>query len=360
MLHAPLIEGVGIGISVEGERGLNAEVHDHQALGAEPVRENLDGVADKQTGPGERVEDLEDPDEEDHGLVGALGLVLAIETRAKSPEDKGAAHATGGSEESSATANSVDEHGHGQGNDEGHTRLTGGETELGGGALNAGGVVELGRVVGDNGVAGPLGEEAERNQNSEAVTVALGLEKVHVGAVLGRLVLQAEGLLDLLELELNGRVVGIAVGVVLGEDVEGLVVLVLGDQETGGLGNPPDTEELDDRGETLEQGGNTPGPVAVDVVGAKGQPRDDEGTDVPQAVVDGGELGAMLRVSELGKKHRGGDLGEGVAKAEHDTATHESVEVVSTSLKTGTTDHDDAANNDGELTAIVIGENGAE
>lgn len=352
------LESDGVGVGVQGEGTLNGHVHDHETLATESVGEDLDGVANQQTRPGERVEDAEDPDEENHGLVGALGAVLSVQARSEGPEDEGAKHAASGSEESRATADLVDEHGHGDGDDEGETGLAGGETELGGGVVDTGGLVQLGGVVGDNGVAGPLGEEPERKQNGEAVTVATGLEEVEVAAVLGALHLETDGLLDLAELELDGGVVGVAVGVILGEDVEGLVVLILGDQETGRLGNPPDTDELDDGGEGLEQGGNTPRPVALDIVGSESQPGDDEGTDVPQAVVDGGETSAMLRVSELGEKHGGGDLGEGVAKAEHSTATHEHVKVLGDGLENGTDDHDDAANDDGELTAEVIGKEG--
>lgn len=359
MIRTKVVEGDRVGVGVEGKRALDRHVHDHQALATESVGEDLDRVADEQTGPGERVEDAEDPDEEDHGLVGALGAVLSVETGSQGPEDEGAAHTGGGSEESRPTAELVNEQSHRSRNDEGETGLAGRETELGGGVGDAGGLVQLGGVVGDNGVAGPLGEEAERQENGEAVTVAAGLEEVEVAAVLGRLHLEADGLLDLAELKLDGGVVGVAVGVVLGEDVEGLVVLVLGDQKTGRLGNPPDTEELDDGGESLEQGGNAPRPVVVDVVGAEGQPGDNEGTDVPQAVVDGGETSAVLRMSELSEKHGGGDLGEGVAKAEHGTATHKGIEVLGGGLENGTDDHDNAANDDGELAAEVVGKEGA-
>jgi hypothetical protein len=67
-------------------------------------------------------------------------------------------------------------------------------------------------------------------------------------------------------------VVDIAVGVVLGENLQGLVVLVLGHQETRRLRNKPDENDLDDRGESLNQSGDAPGPVVADVVGAKGEP----------------------------------------------------------------------------------------
>ena len=97
----------------------------------------------------------------------------------------------------------------------------------------------------------------------------------------------------------------------------------------------------------------------VDVVGAKGQPGDNEGTDVPQAVVDGGETGAVLRMGELGEKHRRGNLGEGVAKAQHGATAHECIEVLGGGLENGTDDHDNAADDDGGLAAEVVGKEGA-
>lgn len=319
------LEGDGVGVDVESEGGLDEDVHDHETLGAEAVGENLNGVADEETGPGERVEDAKDPDEEDHGLVGALGLLLVVESRSESPEDEGAEHAGGGSQEHGAAADLVDKHGHCDGNDEGEAGLAGRETELGGGLGDTGRVVKLARVVGDDGVTRPLREDTERDEDGEAVTVALGLEEVEVAAVDLGLHLEADGLLDLAELELNRGVVLVAVGVVRGQHGEGLVVPVLGDEVTGRLGHPPDEDDLDDRGEGLEESRDTPRPLVLHEVGAEAQPADDEGADVPQAVVDGREAGTMLRVADLGEKHGRGDLGERVAESKHEAAAHESV-----------------------------------
>lgn len=355
-----VLKGNGVGVDVEGESGLDGDVHDHETLGTQSVGENLDGVADEETRPGERVHDSEEPDEEDHGLVGTRSALLVPEGRGDGPEDEGTEHATGGSQESRATAELVDEESHGDGDDEGKAGLTSGETELGGLlAFETGGVVELRGIVGDDGVSRPLGEETEGEEDGKTIAVATGLEEVEVAGVLVVLVLHADGLLDLAELELNERVVLVAVGVVLGEDVEGLLVLLLGDEVTGGLGDPVDEDELDDRGEGLDEGGDTPRPLVVGVLGAERQPGDNQGTDVPEAVVDGGETGTMLRVAQLGEKHRGGDLGEGVAETEEDTATHEGAHVGAGTLEDGTDDHDNAADGDGELTTEVIGDDRA-
>lgn len=54
------------------------------------------------------------------------------------------------------------------------------QAKLVGRALDAGGVVEDRDVVGDDGVAGPLGQDAEGDENGQAVAVALGSEEFGV------------------------------------------------------------------------------------------------------------------------------------------------------------------------------------
>jgi len=272
-----VLEGKRVGVDVEGKGGLNGDVHDHETLATEPVGQNLDGVTDQETGPGDRVHDSEHPDEEDHGLVGAGGSVLVPETGGEGPEDEGGEHTTGGGKEHGPTADLVDEQGHGDGDNEGETHLAGRETELAGGVLlvDTGRLVQKVGIVGDNGVTGPLGEEAEREKDGKAVAVALGLEEVGVAAVLAALKFHADSLLDFAVLELDGRVVPVAVGVVLGEDIKGLLVLILGNQETGGLGDPVDESELNERWESLQEGRNTPGPFVAHEIGSEGNPGDD-------------------------------------------------------------------------------------
>ncbi len=268
----PSLEGNGVGVRVEGQGGLDRQVHDHEALGAELVGQDLNGVADEETGPSEGIEDAEDPNEEEHGVVGTLGLLLLVKRGGESPEDEGTEHATSGSQEHGATAELVDEHGHADRNNEGEAGLASRKTELLGRAGNTGAVVELAGIVGNDGVTGPLGEDTERNEDGEAVTVALGAEEVGVAAGALGLELETNGLLDLAELELDRGIVGVAIGMVLGESVERLLMPVLGNQVAGGLGNPEDEGQLDDRREGLEEGRDTPRPVGADVVGAEGNP----------------------------------------------------------------------------------------
>jgi hypothetical protein len=67
----------------------------------------------------------------------------------------------------------------------------------------------------------------------------------------------------------------------------------------------------------------------------------------------------MLRVGDLGEKHRRADLGQRVAETKQRTSAHEGTEVLASSLKDSTDNHDDAANRDGDLATKVVGEDGA-
>lgn len=318
-----VLEGDGVGVDVERQGSVDEDIHEHKTLGAQLVREDLDGVADEQTGPGERVEDTEEPDEEDHGVVRTGRAPLLVQARGQSPEDEGAEHAASRSQEEWATADPVDEQGHSDGDNERQECLAAREAQLLSGVGHAGLIVERRDVVGDDGVAGPLREDAERGDDSEAVAVALGPEEVEVRAGLLVLQLQADRLLDLVELKLHRGMLGIAVGVVLGQDVQRPVVLVLGHEVAGGFRNEEDEGQLDKRWSALQQRRDAPRPLVAEVVGAERDPRDQERADVPQAVVHGREAATMLRVAELGEQHGRGQLSERVTEAEENTATHE-------------------------------------
>ena len=64
--------------------------------------------------------------------------------------------------------------------------------------------------------------------------------------------------LDLFELVLNKGVRIVAVGVIVGEGVEGLSLTTLGNEPTRGLGAEPEEGELGDGRGTLEYGGDAP------------------------------------------------------------------------------------------------------
>lgn len=97
-------------------------------------------------------------------------------------------------------------------------------------------VDEMG-VVGNDGVTTVLGDDTDGDDDGEPPSVSLGLEEIEVAGAVGNLRLNAESLLDLAVLELDSQIVLVAVGVVLGQGLEGLVVAVLGDQPSGRLGD---------------------------------------------------------------------------------------------------------------------------
>jgi hypothetical protein len=111
---------------------------------------------------------------------------------------------------------------------------------------NANTLVNVGGVVRGKTVAGPLREQTERRKEHKPVPVALGLEEIEVGRALLVLEFQAEGLLDLGVLKLDGRIVDVAIGVVLGEHLESFLVSLLGNQPTWRLRDEPDEAQLDD------------------------------------------------------------------------------------------------------------------
>jgi len=147
-----------------------------------------------------------------------------------------------------------------------------------------------------------LREETKGCEKHKPVPVALGLEEIKVGGSLLVLELEAESLFDFSKLELNCIVVGITVGMVLGKDVKGFLVSLLGNQPTWRLGNEPDGGQLDDGRRSLGKSRNTPAPVALNALSTESQPGANNGTNVPQAVVDGGDTSTMLRVAEFGKE----------------------------------------------------------
>ena len=70
----------GVRLTTNGEDSLHSDVHDHETLSTESVRQNLESVGNEQTRPGESVEDTEDPDEWNLSVtgcgVGVAGVLI--------------------------------------------------------------------------------------------------------------------------------------------------------------------------------------------------------------------------------------------------------------------------------------------
>ena len=84
------VEGDRVGVLVQDERGVDAELHDHEALGSDPEGQagvskayrrcgrggsHFDGVGDEQGGHGDVVEGVV---EEDHGEDEVSGVLVRV------------------------------------------------------------------------------------------------------------------------------------------------------------------------------------------------------------------------------------------------------------------------------------------
>ncbi len=138
------------------------------------------------------------------------------------------------SEEKRASADTVDQQSASDGDDQREDLVSGIKTKLVSLGSNTGTLVDDTGVVTDKGVAGPLGEETEGNDDHESLAVALGLDKVQVGRALLVQEFHANGLFHLGIFEHDGRVTVIAIGVVVGKHAERFIIPVLGKQPTRG------------------------------------------------------------------------------------------------------------------------------
>jgi len=206
--------------------------------------------------------------------MAGLGLLsVGVDSRAGGDEDEEEEHADGGGEEESAATDLVDEGSGGKSPSQVPDLEDTVDEELDGGVEDTDGLEDTGEVVRDDTVAGPLGEEGESDDDTHALEVAGGLEEGGPSNLLSDGAVELDGSLDFLVLVLDERILLIAVGVVVGEDLESLGVAVLADQPTRGLGSEPDKGDLDDGGETLESRGNTPAPGVLEPEGTEGSPR---------------------------------------------------------------------------------------
>lgn len=137
---------------------------------------------------------------------------------------------------------------------------------------DAGSDVDGVHVVREEGIAAVLRNDAERDQDGEAPAIAAGADEVKVAGRMGQLLLDAHRLLDLAELELHGGVVTVAAAVVLGEDVQRLLVPVLHHQVPRRLRDPPDEHDLDYGRQDLQECDRPPRPVVRELRRAPADP----------------------------------------------------------------------------------------
>ena len=120
VLPADGIESNGVGVLVEDQRSGDTVLHDHETLGPDVERKDLDGVRDNVGSESDVVESVVEEDEGDDGVSGRAvgpdrdaigiegGVGPGVDGRADGPEDKHDTHAGGRGEEELSSADLVD------------------------------------------------------------------------------------------------------------------------------------------------------------------------------------------------------------------------------------------------------------
>lgn len=165
------------------------------------------------------------------------------------------------------------------------------------------------------------------------------------------LLLERDGLLDLVILNIDQLVILVTRGVVLGQDSLGLSMLALGDQPPWRFWNEPDEEDLEQRRDRLQEAGHAPSPVTNDIVRPERHPGTNEGAEVPQGVVDGRVDSTVLRVHELRDQERRGAVCDGDAETKEKAANDEHGNVEAHGKQSNSHKHDGAADNHAHASA---------
>lgn len=167
-------------------------------------------------------------------------------------------HTDSGSKEEWPTTKFVNSHGAANSDEKLEHVLSCVESSLLGLVLDTSALIDDVGIVADESISGVLRDDTQGDQEHETVTVTSGSKEIKVAAALLGLVLEGDCVLDLGVLKLHGRVVGVAVGVILGKDVKSFLVTLVGHEPTGGLGDPPDEGDLDQGRHGLDEGDGSP------------------------------------------------------------------------------------------------------
>jgi len=108
-------------------------------------------------------------------------------------------------------------------------------------------IEDLGEVVRDETVTGPLREEGDSDNNPHSLEITLSLEKRDVGRCSLGLLFKPQSFLDFLILEFDQWVVRVASAVMLSDDMDSVFVSAVINKPSRGLGDEPDEDELDCR-----------------------------------------------------------------------------------------------------------------
>jgi hypothetical protein len=179
------------------------------------------------------------------------------------------------------------------------------------------------QVVRDETVTGPLGKEGDGDNDPHPLQVTPALEQAEPGRALRGFPLEVDGRLALVEFVLGKRVRSVPGTVVLDEEVHSTLFLAVVDVPSGRLGDQEDEDDLEDRGETLQEGGDSPGPSVGDSESSVGGPGGDDGTEVPGRVVERGQGSTVGRERQLGDQEGGGGTGESETESDEAARSRE-------------------------------------
>jgi len=341
-LPADSLHADGVDVGVEEQREVDGEGGDGETLGADVVRHDFGGVEDSERRPSEAVRHTVEEDEDECTSTDAMvalshRVVRSSEARKTS---EGNHHTSSSDDELRATVETVGDECTGVGDDPGHAFLAEVELELLLGVRNADVVENLGEVVRDETVTGPLGEETNADTEEHAVAVARSSDKLEPRDTLV-LPFELNSFFDLLHLQVDERVVRVPISVKSAKDCAGLVSTTFVDQPTWRLGHEGEEDEEDGGEESLESGRDTPCRCTLDIERAIGDTGSDDSTQRPLSVVETGDLASVGGMCEFGDEDRCGVGGDTETKADEETGTGEHLDVLGTSLK------DDADENDG-------------
>jgi hypothetical protein len=211
------------------------------------------------------------------------------------------------------------------------------DEQLNGSVSNANSVEDSVEVVRDETIARPLGEESDSDDDAHAPTVATGSEEGLPANLSSDFTIEVNGGLDFFVLVLDQRIFGVAIGVIVGEGLQSLLMATLADEPTRRLGAEPDEGDLDDGGETLDSRRDAPRPGVVNLEGTERRPCSTiellkqvqtkekgaglhNGTRVPKGIVGRRKGGTVRGIGNLGDQQRGGACSKSQTKADQETA----------------------------------------
>jgi len=359
VLPGDVADGNWVDVVVEEESTVDEKEHDSETLGTNLERENFDGVTDEKTGPSQIVGSVVKVDHSDDGAAGSLAASSLTLLGADCPCDEAEQHTSSRGKEQWATTKVINHEGHSTGNNHVPDLKNTVDQEL----VNLVGDTDLveneGDVVRNQRVTRPLGEETGAQADEHSVAVTLGGEK-NCDALFVEFSFEGKSFFDFDEFVTDEIIVEVTIGVVLGKNGESLFVTVTRDQPTWRFWDEPDEANHDTGWAGLEDRWSSPGPLGLDLKGSESSPGGDNGTDIPCGVVDGGDSGTMLHVSQFGDEQWCGAVGEGDTETDQEASADEHSKALGGRLEGNTDKHDAETDHDGDFTTSPVGQEGGE